>query len=437
MMGNPQEASEPSDRPQKATFSGATALIGVLALILSVVSVAVPHWGYYEPYGSGAFGGSASSSSYRSQGFSTQDNSGHYGPFQKCTYYQSHYLSYCRDTGVFKTTTWLIVGGVCAIVTVIAVALFSIFAILQVAMQLQRREIGCKYSTAVLMKLICAAVSVVSTLAAVILGGVDFAFSGRNNPWQISMGVCYYLQIVLIFVNILLVIMSFWSYRKAHKHPLHIVPKSRASNYEVPNGVSMTSSSGVPFQHGQPRTPNLRHQPPAQYQYYPEEFQQQQPPPQQPFQFNGAYASNNGFVPVSLSVPVDQPILQNLQPIRPIQPVQPVQPVQPQPRMAPQQHPQPVPQPVSAPAGPGVSFMPGGRGAGYSKMGPGHGSMESLDSTQSLTLSIGSYGSTTSTGSNSAVRRSIIKKKKKDADTMSETSSKRVRISLGSEQTAV
>jgi len=53
--------------------------------------------------------------------------------------------------------------------------------------------------------------------------------------------------------------------------------------------------------------------------------------------------------------------------------------------------------------GQGVSFAPGGRGApaaGYNKMasGPKAGSMESLDSTQSLTLSTYSYGSSTSTG---------------------------------------
>ena len=54
--------------------------------------------------------------------------------------------------------------------------------------------------------------------------------------------------------------------------------------------------------------------------------------------------------------------------------------------------------------GQGVSFTPGGRGApapGYNKMtsGPkGAGSMESLDSTQSFTLSTYSNGSSTSTG---------------------------------------
>ena len=63
MMGNPHEASGgPSDRSgggggggdgrgQKATFSGMTVLVGVVAFILDVVSVAVPQWGNYYPAG--------------------------------------------------------------------------------------------------------------------------------------------------------------------------------------------------------------------------------------------------------------------------------------------------------------------------------------------------------------------------------------------------
>jgi hypothetical protein len=41
----------------------------------------------------------------------------------------------------------------------------------------------------------------------------------------------YYLQIFLIFVNILLVILSYMTYRKARRHPLNIVPKGRAGTY--------------------------------------------------------------------------------------------------------------------------------------------------------------------------------------------------------------
>ena len=52
-MGNPAEL-EASQRPTsqtKATFSGATASLGVLSLIITIISVAVPHWGTYAPAG--------------------------------------------------------------------------------------------------------------------------------------------------------------------------------------------------------------------------------------------------------------------------------------------------------------------------------------------------------------------------------------------------
>ena len=52
-MGNPAEV-EASQRPAsqtKATVSGATAFIGVVSLIITIVSVAAPHWGSYSPGG--------------------------------------------------------------------------------------------------------------------------------------------------------------------------------------------------------------------------------------------------------------------------------------------------------------------------------------------------------------------------------------------------
>ena len=117
--------------------------------------------------------------------------------------------------------------------------------------------------------------------------------------------------------------------------------------------------------------------------------------------------SNNGFTPVSLVVPqqssptqVVLPVvtstatsvgavpLNNVRQLKPIQPVQP----QMQPRV------QVLPSPTNNGGHvPGVSFTPGGRHAQSANPGgAGHGgSMESLNSTLSSTLS---FGSTTSTG---------------------------------------
>lgn len=57
MMGNPGEMNggTPYREQQKATFSGMTALIGVIALIIDIIAVAVPHWGYYSPGGPGYY----------------------------------------------------------------------------------------------------------------------------------------------------------------------------------------------------------------------------------------------------------------------------------------------------------------------------------------------------------------------------------------------
>ncbi len=59
-MGHPRDR-DMTDAPQQsqsqtnATFSGTTALVGVVALIVSVVSVAVPYWGFYAPAGASYF----------------------------------------------------------------------------------------------------------------------------------------------------------------------------------------------------------------------------------------------------------------------------------------------------------------------------------------------------------------------------------------------
>ena len=58
-MGNPRDAMDgpqhtgsfQSSSQTKATFSGMTALGGILALIVSIISVAVPYWGFYAPAG--------------------------------------------------------------------------------------------------------------------------------------------------------------------------------------------------------------------------------------------------------------------------------------------------------------------------------------------------------------------------------------------------
>jgi len=138
--------------------------------------------------------------------------------------------------------------------------LFCVFAILHVAMQLQRRIIWISFQNDVFLKLVCSAIAVLSNIGAVTFGGIEFSITGRGNYLRYKLGVCYYLQIFLIFVNLLLVILSYLSYKRARRYPLNLVPKNRANSYVYDhhnsNGVSMTASSGQPYTgHGTPRLP--------------------------------------------------------------------------------------------------------------------------------------------------------------------------------------
>ena len=53
-MGSPEDMEDAGQGPSshtKATFSGTTAFIGVIALIITIIAVAVPNWGNYAPLG--------------------------------------------------------------------------------------------------------------------------------------------------------------------------------------------------------------------------------------------------------------------------------------------------------------------------------------------------------------------------------------------------
>lgn len=455
-MGNPaaERAAEGPSSHTRATFSGATAFIGVLTLLITIISAAVPHWGSYSP--TNQFFQRGATGAY------SQDSTGHFGPFQVCMYHA--YYSYCGNvTSPYKPSTWLIVAGICAIACIIALAFFCLFSILHVAMQLQRREIWVSFQKDVFFKLVFASLAVLANFGATIFGGIEFSLSGRHNALQYRIGVCYYLQIFLIFVNILLVILSYMSYTRARRYPIHLVPKGRASNYaydnrygmESNNGVSMTSSSGQPYNnHGTPRFPIRSDTVQNAHQYAANAMNSYanghtlptvhftttatQPGPQAP--------PSNGFQSVGLQAPQENGHMSSSPQPQPL-PVQPIRPIQPG---IPQHHGTSPPTAVVPPTlnisnlpqvlpsgSNGVSFTPQGR-SGYTKMGPHAGSMESLDSTQS-TISTYSFGSSTSTGSAHGPLRSSLKKpKNKDiASVSSKSSSKQVRISLGAEQTQV
>jgi len=451
-MGNPNEAMSQmssnnmprSSSHSRATFSGATACIGVITLILSIVSVSVPHWGVYSPKAGNLANGY---SSYQSGRFALTDT-GTFGPFQVCE--QHGYLRICHDTKKIDLEVWIVVAGICAIGTVLALSAFVLFSILHVSMQLQRREIWISFKRNIFMKLIMSAIAVVTTLAAVIFGGIEFGVANTGHLGK-QIGVCYYIQIFLIFINLLLCILSYVSYKNSQRYPLNLVPQ-RAANYAYDQnggGVSMTQNSGVPYTHGTPRLPiHPRPNPTVDAHTYATNAigsyanghtlptvhfpTATQPGPQTPTVQNGG--QNNGFMPVGLHATGNgngvSPNSATGQPL-PMQPIR-IQTIQPNNHANPS-HPMvnttspptaasnpginfnQLPQVLPTGRGGGVSFTPEGRGQPYNRMPHHGGSRESLDSNLSTISSNLSIGSTMSSGSGKASLHSLLDKVPKGA----------------------
>ena len=62
-------------------------------------------------------------------------------------------------TFVFLFSAWIKVAGICGVATIVALGLFSLFSILHVAMQLQRKEIWISFKRDVFAKLVTASLA--------------------------------------------------------------------------------------------------------------------------------------------------------------------------------------------------------------------------------------------------------------------------------------
>ena len=56
-------------------------------------------------------------------------------------------------------TGWIVLAGICGIASILALGLFSLFAILHVAMQLQRKEIWISFKRDLFAKLVSASLA--------------------------------------------------------------------------------------------------------------------------------------------------------------------------------------------------------------------------------------------------------------------------------------
>ena len=116
---------------------------------------------------------------------------------------------------MYFVSVYLKIGGVCALVQVGSIAMFTMFAGLHCAMQINNKNIMIKYSTNVFLAFLSAVVAAIATIAAVLISIPQFLL--RKQEFTTEPGACYYIEVALVFINILLSVVSYLSYAKARK----------------------------------------------------------------------------------------------------------------------------------------------------------------------------------------------------------------------------
>jgi len=345
----------------RATFSGAVVLLGIVSFVLGVIAVAVPYWGHFRPPGA--------AQQYGTSYFGQPDNSGFFGPFNKCQYQSGGYIKNCGPTVKYQIQVYLRIAGVCGIVAVVATAAFCLFAGLHCAMQVNNKHIGLKYSKNVFLAFLSAVIAEIATLFAVAIAAPQFI---KRQQFVSELGSCYYIEITLLLFNLLLCVLSYLSYTRARKtnfprqrEPYEITGEhygnEALAGQQLGRGITVTANSGVHYSGGEAQLG------PGQLPAFPS-----------PAATNGYHYTNGGTVQLGQRAGPQQPVGYSA----------PVAAVPPTIRLAPR---------IESP-GCGVNLNPGGRAGGRPSglSGPGVGSMDSLNSTQDSVLS---FGSTVSTGS--------------------------------------
>jgi len=397
----------------KATFSGGVVLVGIISFVLGVIAVAVPYWGLFRPQ-------SGDISSYATYGAGLYENSGFFGPWNKCMYASIGYRKICGDNIRYQVEVYLKIGGVCALVQVGSIAMFTMLAGLHCAMQINNKNIMIKYSTNVFLAFLSAVVAAIATIAAVLISIPQFLL--RKQEFTTEPGACYYIEVALVFINILLSVVSYLSYAKARKtnfprqrNPYEISANSYGDDHvggvaDPGRGISVIHpNSGVVqgYQGGH----TLSQLP-------------QFPAPSHAHQYINGQGQLGQHAQPQVPAPASHAHYYSGQPVAAVAPQQGV------PRFVPARDER-------------VDLNPGGRHkTDPNKLASGGGVMGSMESLNSNQDSVFSFGSTVSSNAsiNNPLRSSLKKPRNKDNVSVASNASsskKSVRLALGEEQTAV
>ncbi|XP_063231882.1 uncharacterized protein LOC134536174 [Bacillus rossius redtenbacheri] len=173
----------------KALYSICVACLGFVCFAVGATAVGLPLWGYFD----NPQAGSAA-------------EKGYFGLWVTCKQ-----LLYGRErcgasVSRFKPSLAVWIAGLVAAASVVLLGIFCILSIFQLAMVMSREKVVMSYGAAVITKLACCLLALL--LAIVAAGLFAVQADDRQNSFQVSRGLAFYMQLVLIALDFALFVLA-------------------------------------------------------------------------------------------------------------------------------------------------------------------------------------------------------------------------------------
>lgn len=224
----------------KPLYSTCVAVLGFVCLVIGAAAIGIPYWGYFDTVNGGR-----------------GEENGYFGLWKICRI-MSFNREWCgNNVSKFRPKGEVLLAGVLACIGEGAIAIFCVLSVLQLAMISSKEQVVLKYSAAVLTKV---GLSLTAALLAIATAGLFSLQTDERatNGIQITRGPSFYIQILLIFLEGTLFVMSLYDmlFSRRDGDPTNVSMPVEATTYGNPGfrergvnggGISMTDASGKPY----------------------------------------------------------------------------------------------------------------------------------------------------------------------------------------------
>ena len=186
------------------TLIGMLLVTSFVVIFISIISTVIPYWGTYK----------------------TANEYKHFGPFQMC---YGDPISRCSRYNDSSAPVFVIIAGGCSILNAFCICGLLIFIVLRIGIMTQKRISCVRYDASIFLALLFSSIASVFSLLSCIFGGVEFAFNEKHNHF--SIGICYYLQIAVFFLDLMIIIGCFIHYEEMKMIEFQEFQRHRHQNY--------------------------------------------------------------------------------------------------------------------------------------------------------------------------------------------------------------